>query len=122
MVEHQDNSSGDMERLLPCAMGLAEQTRLHERLILLNEKFRLKFNNKPQHYIRVPGRVNLIGEHIDYCGYSVCPMALQQDLLVAFQTTKAEKFLSIINGDTDKYKDYSAENHSFKYVLDQKLV
>ena len=32
---------------------------------------------------RAPGRVNLIGEHVDYCGLPVFPMAIQRGITVA---------------------------------------
>ncbi|MFC1606324.1 galactokinase [Candidatus Latescibacterota bacterium] len=34
------------------------------------------FKNEPSHFIRVPGRVNLIGEHTDYNGFPVMPIAI----------------------------------------------
>ena len=61
-----------------------EQYSNQERVTNLVSGFEKEFDGKkPEAVIRVPGRVNLIGEHIDYCGYGVHPMAIEQDILVA---------------------------------------
>ena len=61
-----------------------DQYSNQERIDKLVSTFEREFDGKkPEAVIRVPGRVNLIGEHIDYCGYGVHPMAIEQDILVA---------------------------------------
>lgn len=74
------------------------------RFQTLKAKFAEVFNADPQVYARSPGRVNLIGEHIDYEGYSVLPMAIRQDTIVAIRKAGIEepKVLRIANVN-DKY-------------------
>ncbi|KAK8969982.1 Galactokinase [Platanthera guangdongensis] len=74
------------------------------RFQILKAKFAEVFNADPQVYARSPGRVNLIGEHIDYEGYSVLPMAIRQDTIVAIRKagTEEPKVLRIANVN-DKY-------------------
>ncbi|SOV04897.1 related to GAL1 - galactokinase [Ustilago sp. UG-2017a] len=46
--------------------------------------FSSAFNGEAPDFIaRAPGRVNLIGEHIDYVGFSVFPAAIEKDILMA---------------------------------------
>jgi len=50
----------------------------HEpRYMNLKKRFKEMYGVVPSYYIRAPGRVNIIGEHIDYCGYSVLPAAIE---------------------------------------------
>nr|XP_003705628.1 PREDICTED: N-acetylgalactosamine kinase [Megachile rotundata]XP_012146161.1 PREDICTED: N-acetylgalactosamine kinase [Megachile rotundata] len=57
----------------------------------LLEDFKDRFSIKPSFFVKVPGRVNLIGEHIDYCGYAVCPMAIEQHIIIAVAPTEDDK-------------------------------
>ena len=55
---------------------------MHDRL---EDIFQERYGAPPTHLARAPGRVNLIGEHIDYAGLPVFPMAIQRDVRIAFR-------------------------------------
>lgn len=51
----------------------------------LREQFRKSFPEAGEPFVcRAPGRVNLIGEHMDYNGLPVLPMAIDQEIQLAF--------------------------------------
>ena len=50
---------------------------------MIQEQFEEKFNAKAEYIFSAAGRVNLIGEHIDYCGGKVLPAALSLNCRVA---------------------------------------
>jgi galactokinase len=49
--------------------------------------FAARFGVAPSAMVRAPGRVNLIGEHTDYCGLPVLPIAIDRALLIAASAT-----------------------------------
>jgi galactokinase len=60
-----------------------------ERWKQLLDKFWHLHRHAPEFISRSPGRVNIIGEHIDYSLYSVLPMAITADALLAVSTDLA---------------------------------
>lgn len=50
-------------------------------------QFRNVFGANPTHVAQAPGRINLIGEHIDYCGGLVMPMTIKQATLGYYRFT-----------------------------------
>ena len=60
----------------------------------IKEEFQKRFQKKPDHIFFSPGRVNLIGEHIDYNGGKVMPCAISLGtyLAIAKNTDKVFRF------------------------------
>lgn len=55
----------------------------HARYSNFISHFRNLYDEEPTVAVRGPGRVNLIGEHIDYSNFSVLPMAVDRDMIMA---------------------------------------
>jgi galactokinase len=51
--------------------------------------YRKKFGHTPAHIARAPGRVNLLGEHVDYNDGFVLPVAIDRATYIAFSPTNA---------------------------------
>ena len=60
--------------------GAAEPPPVHAA----RRAFRERFGRAPEGVAFAPGRVNLIGEHVDYCGLPVLPAALERGIALAF--------------------------------------
>ncbi|CAJ2501483.1 Uu.00g043360.m01.CDS01 [Anthostomella pinea] len=54
----------------------------------LLEKFQATYGRPAQFVSRSPGRVNIIGEHIDYSLYSCLPMGMTHDVILAVSTDR----------------------------------
>ncbi|EST07909.1 Galactokinase galactose-binding domain protein [Kalmanozyma brasiliensis GHG001] len=85
----------------------------------LATKFASVFSgSKPDFIARAPGRVNLIGEHIDYVGFSVFPAAIEKDILMATRVTyadsPADKVEVVLKNTTERFVEttFASEYHS----------
>nr|AAA34631.1 gal1 [Saccharomyces pastorianus] len=73
---------------------------LAEKCPSIIKKFISAYDAKPDFVARSPGRVNLIGEHIDYCDFSVLPLAIDFDMLCAVKVLNEKNpSITLINAD-----------------------
>jgi galactokinase len=61
----------------------------------LERSFSTYFNAKPEFVVRVPGRVNLIGEHTDYNDGFVLPMAIDRAFWIMLSPERIYKSASV---------------------------
>ncbi|KAM7359170.1 N-acetylgalactosamine kinase [Cochliomyia hominivorax] len=102
-------SNGDNNATYVSNKIITKTHHLFDRLQELREFFVREFRQEPQFYVRVPGRVNIIGEHVDYCGYPVLPKAIDQCILLAVGCDENSNKLQLKNIEQTKYPDYSCE-------------
>jgi galactokinase len=77
-----------------------------ERWTNLITQFNKSYNHRPDFVARSPGRVNIIGEHIDYSLYDVLPTAVSVDVIMAVKvvpTKTAETTITIANVSPEKF-------------------
>ena len=86
---------------------------LQHRFNNLIKTFRNRYGRSPDYVSRSPGRVNIIGEHVDYSLYNVLPAAVTVDVLIAVLVVKhvanEESTITIGNVNPNKYpsKNYT---------------
>ncbi|ORY14835.1 ribosomal protein S5 domain 2-type protein [Clohesyomyces aquaticus] len=82
--------------------AIPEQTKRWEGLLA---QFKEEYGKPAEFVARSPGRVNIIGEHIDYSLYEVLPMAITADFLmaVAVRPTHEKPRVRIANLQSEKF-------------------
>jgi len=87
------------------------------------ETFKERFGRAPRALAVAPGRVNLIGEHTDYSGGHVLPMAIDRHVAVAFDAAPGQRsrFWSVDFAEMAEFDQQSpapaGAGHWANYVL-----
>jgi galactokinase len=80
--------------------------------------YREKFGRAPAHIARAPGRVNLLGEHVDYNDGFVLPAAIDRATYIAFSATSAPHS-TLLAVDFDQGASFSPQTIPSKTQIDE---
>ena len=84
-----------------------------ERYKNLVAGFQAHYGYFPSFLTRAPGRVNIIGEHVDYSGFGVLPMAIEQDVAIASRPNDTGK-ICFFNLRSECYPEYTCPVEGFE--------
>ncbi|NWG33751.1 MAG: galactokinase [Chloroflexi bacterium] len=79
--------------------------------------YRATFGDLPAHIVRAPGRVNLLGEHVDYNDGFVLPAAIDRATYLAFSSVNA-RHSTLAAVDFDQQASFSADSVPTKTQAD----
>ena len=71
--------------------------------------FKKTYNSMPKVTSFTPGRVNLIGEHIDYNGGMVLPVALEKGIFISL-TPRSDNSIRIFSDQFDEVIELNINN------------
>lgn len=84
----------------------------------MKEAFIKYFGKKPNKYVTASGRINVIGEHVDYCGGKVLPASLSLKCHVYAKENGSDKINIALKGfddiftlDLDKLAEYKEKRY-----------
>jgi galactokinase len=83
----------------------------------VNQLFIEKFGYSPSYMARAPGRVNLLGEHVDYNDGFVLPAAIDRATFIAFSPSKSDQN-SIWSADFGQHALFSPQSLKSKTQSD----
>src|SRR5215207_7830451 len=89
-------------------------TELIERI---KNIFQEKFGSAPTHVARAPGRVNLLGEHVDYNDGFVLPAAIDRATYIVFAPNDATQTV-LVAADFDQETSFSSQTIPSKTQVD----
>jgi len=76
---------------------------MHEQLINPTiQKFKAEFNAEPEHIFLSPGRINIIGEHVDYSDGFVLPAAIDKYICFAVRKLPQTNLCTIVAKDLEE--------------------
>ena len=73
------------------------------KYIVISQRFEEIYGIKPDFFSRAPSKVTLLGDHINFYGYSTISAAIEQDVIIAFKES-SDPYIEIHNFIENLYR------------------